>query len=161
MNNAFYGKTLQSPRNKKRIKTALTQEQCKKYLSDPCVTNFQIINDNFAVFQLNPIELYLNIPIYVGVVVLEASKRHIYETYYDIFKSRYGENIKLLYTDTDSLIFELTCDNLINELKQLENIFDFSNYPKSHPLYSEKNKQKLGLFKDETQSQAISEFVGL
>lgn len=39
--------------------------------------------------------------------------------------------------------------------------FDTADYPKSHPCYSEVNKNVLGKFKDESHGFAISEFVGL
>jgi hypothetical protein len=39
--------------------------------------------------------------------------------------------------------------------------FDFSDYPKSHPLHSEVNKKVLGKMKDETKGEPIEEFVGL
>ena len=39
--------------------------------------------------------------------------------------------------------------------------FDFSNFPKDPPLYSEENKRVPGTFKDECNVRLIREFVGL
>jgi len=44
----------------------------------------------------------------------------------------------------------------------VEEMFDCSGHPTSHPLYSEKNKKRVGCWKDKNSSDSpISEFVGL
>ena len=48
----------------------------------------------------------LNKPIYIGVCILELSKLHMYQYYYDVMNNEYDKN-KLLYTDTDSFIFHI------------------------------------------------------
>lgn len=40
-------------------------------------------------------------------------------------------------------------------------LFDTSNYPRDHPLFSEKHKKVVGKMKDETASHPILGFVGL
>ena len=52
--------------------------------------------------------------------------------------------------------------NIIKDLKNLENIFDFSNIDENHELYSEKNKKVLGEFKIETPKNIfMDEFMAL
>ena len=46
-------------------------------------------------------------------------------------------------------------------MKGMKQYFDFSEYPKSHQLYSTENQAVPGKFKDETSSKIITEFVGL
>ncbi|XP_067130198.1 uncharacterized protein [Centruroides vittatus] len=162
MNNSFYGKCMQNVRKQINLKAGLNKDQCKKYLNDPALENFQIINEDCAVFRLKRSNLLLNKPLYIGFCVLESSKLHMYKTYYNVFKNYYKNNVNLLYTDTDSLILEIFTNDIYLDFKNnLPDIFDFSNYPLDHPLYSEKNKNKLGFFKDEAKSKVISEFVGL
>ncbi|GBN36896.1 hypothetical protein AVEN_176889-1 [Araneus ventricosus] len=43
----------------------------------------------------------------------------------------------------------------------MKNYFDFSDYPKDHPLFSVENKKKIGYLKDELNGQPCFEFVGL
>lgn len=75
---------------------------------------------------------------------------------------RYGYgNIHLMFTDTDSLLYEIHTQDLYADLAGMKEHFDFSNYPHDHPLYSEENKGVIGKFKDETASNPILEFVGL
>ena len=47
----------------------------------------------------------LNKPIYCGFTILELSKLHMQNFYYNVLKPYYGEKVKLCYTDTDSFIF--------------------------------------------------------
>ncbi|GBM76234.1 hypothetical protein AVEN_105416-1 [Araneus ventricosus] len=42
----------------------------------------------------------------------------------------------------------------------MKNYFDFSDYPKDHPLYSEANKKRIGYFKGELNGQPRFEVVG-
>ena len=78
-------------------------------------------------------------PIYLGFTVLEVSKLLMYETYYDILQPYFGrENIQLHYMDTDSFVLRVNTKDIIKDLKNLENIFDFSNLEKYHELFSKK-----------------------
>ena len=87
----------------------------------------------------------------------------MYETYYDKLQPYFGqENIQLHYMDCDSFILSITSENIIKDLKNSENVFDFSNIDENHELYSEKNKKIWGKFKIETpQDIFIEEFIAL
>ena len=108
-------------------------------------------------------EMSMDKPIYLGFAILELSKLHMYETYYDTPRPYFGqENIQLHYMDCDSFILSIKSENIIKDLKNLENIFDFSNIDENHELYSEKNKKVLGKFKIETPKNIfIDEFIAL
>ena len=67
-------------------------------------------------------------PIYLGFAILELSKLHMYETYYDTLQPYFGqENIQLHYMDCDSFILSIKSENITKDLKNLEDVFDFSN----------------------------------
>ena len=87
----------------------------------------------------------------------------MYETYYDTLQPYFGkENLQLHYIDTDGMILSMRTENIIKDLKNLEDIFDFSNLGKNHELYSDKNKKVIGKFKIETPKNIwIDEFVCL
>ena len=46
-------------------------------------------------------------------------------------------------------------------MKNIEEEFDFSGYPKDHFLFSDKNKKKIGLMKDELNSKIMTEIICL
>ena len=87
----------------------------------------------------------------------------MYETYYDTLQPYFGqENLQLHYLDTDGMILSMKTKDIIKDLKNLENIFDFSNLDENHELFSNKNKKLIGFFKIETPKNIwIDEFVSL
>ena len=46
----------------------------------------------------------MNIPIYLGLSILEISKILMSEFWYDYIKPKYNDNVRLCYMDTDSFI---------------------------------------------------------
>ena len=70
-------------------------------------------------------------------------------------------NLELLYSDTDSFIYMIKCDDINEELKEMGQFFDFSNYPKQSPLYKETHKKQVLMFKDEMGGDLIEGFVAL
>ena len=101
--------------------------------------------------------------IYVGFAILELGKLQMYETCYDKLQPYFGQqNLQLHYIDTDVMILSVKTENIIKDLKHLEDICDFSNLDESHELYSIKNKKVIGKFKIETPKNIwINEFVCL
>ena len=102
-------------------------------------------------------------PIFQGFIVLELSKLLMYETYHDKLQPYFGqEKIQLPYMDTDSFVLSIYTKDIIKDLKNLEDIFDFSNLDQNHELFSNKNKKLIGKIKIETPKNIwIEEFVCL
>ena len=103
----------------------------------------------------------MNKPIYVGFSILELSKVLMYSFFYDTLKPRYGENVRLCYTDTDSFILQYATDDLYANMSDMMDQYDTSNYPADHALHSVANKKVVGKFKVELGGRIMSEFVGL
>ena len=74
-------------------------------------------------------------PIYVGYSILELSKLRMYETYYDKSQPYFGvENLQLHYLDTNGMILSMNTKDIVNDLKNLEDIFDFSILDENHEI---------------------------
>ena len=67
----------------------------------------------------------------------------------------------MLFTDTDSLVYEIKNDNPYDKCFKDKHLFDFSGYPKDSVYYGNLNKKVLGKVKDELNGVKIVEFVGL
>ena len=119
--------------------------------------------ENYDSYTFNKNEVVMDKAIYVGFAILELSKLHMYETYYDTLQPYFGqENLQLHYVDTDGMILSMKTKDIIKDLKNLEDIFDFSNLDENHELFSNINKKVIGKFKIETPKNVIiDEFVCL
>ncbi|GBM93471.1 hypothetical protein AVEN_215356-1 [Araneus ventricosus] len=89
------------------------------------------------------------------------SKLIMYNFHYNVMKKEYGDKAELLFTDTDSLTYEVEIEDIYDDMSRHIDINDSSDYPRDHFLFSESNKKKIGCFKDELRSKPIFEFVGL
>ena len=165
LKNAFYGKTMENVRNRLKIKF-IKKDNHRKIIEYQSKLTFNGIHksyENCDSYTIKQNEVLMDKPIYLGFCVLELSKLLMYETYYDILQPYFGqENIQLHYMDTDSFILSVNTKDIIKDLKNLEDIFDFSNLDKNHELFSNKNKKVIGKFKIETPKNIwIDEFVCL
>ena len=165
LNNAFYGKTMENVRNRLKIKF-IKKDDYREIIKQQSNLTFNGIHksyENCDSYTFKQNEVLMEKPIYLGFSVLELSKLLMYETYYDKLQPYFGqENIQLHYMDTDSFILSVNTKDIIKDLKNLEDIFDFSNLDKTHELFSNKNKKVIGRFKIETPKNIwIDEFIAL
>ena len=84
----------------------------------------------------------------------------MYDFHYNTWMKQVPKST-LLFTDTDSLAYEVTDHDIYNGMLDIKEHFDFSEYPKDHFLYSEENMKTVGKFKDECMGQLMLSFVGL
>ncbi|CAB4045438.1 Hypothetical predicted protein, partial [Paramuricea clavata] len=96
--------------------------------------------------------------------ILDLSKTLMYDFHYNTIKKEYGDGAKLLFTDTDSLMYEIKTDDVYEDFRSIgeeQDCWDNSDYPKDSPYYSTHNKKVIGKFKDEAEGVPVIEFVGL
>ncbi|XP_072403272.1 uncharacterized protein [Diabrotica undecimpunctata] len=110
MNNAVFGKTMENVR--KRVEIKLVTEWEGRYgaesrISDPLFKNLSIFNENLVAIEMRKDEIWLNKPIYVGMIILDLANTTIYDFQYGYLADRFGENFTTCYTDTDSVIVEI------------------------------------------------------
>ena len=83
----------------------------------------------------------------------------MYEFHYKHIKKNF--DAKLLFTDTDSLVYEIKTEDVYEDFYQDKNLFDFSDYPLDSKFFDPVNKKVIGKMKDEFKGKIISEFIGL
>ena len=83
----------------------------------------------------------------------------MYDFHYNFIKKNFSA--KLLFTDTDSLTYEIKPENVYKEFYQWKSLFDFSNYSKDSTFYDDTNKKVIGKMKDEYGGTIIDQFIGL
>jgi hypothetical protein len=161
MNNAVFGKTIENLRKRLIVQLVNNQSKARKLTSKPTFHAFRIFNEDLVAVHMLKQRLYLNRPIYVGFTILDVSKTLMYDFHYNYIKKKYGQCFKLLFTDTDSLCYNISTENIYEDMMRDKHLFDTSEYDPEHPLYSTENKKVLEKMKDETHGIAIQEFVGL
>ena len=65
----------------------------------------------------------------------------MYDFYYNFIKKNF--DVELLFTDTDSLTYEIQSENVYKEFFKWKDLFDFSNYSKEAKFFDETNKKLL------------------
>ena len=83
----------------------------------------------------------------------------MYEFHYKYIKSKF--DAKLLFTDTDSLVYEIKTEDGYEDFYQDINLFHFNDYPLHSKVFDPVNKKVIGKMKDEFKEKMISEFFGL
>jgi hypothetical protein len=161
MNNSVFGKTMEDVRKHVNAEVALTMKQKNKYINNPRLTNFTIWDEEYGYFEMSKRKVVLNKPISTGFSVLELSKTVMYNFHYNYILKKYGDKAKLLFTDTDSLCYEIEANDCYQDMKDDSHMFDLSEFPKDHFCHSDTNKKVVGKFKLETQDKVAVEFVGL
>ena len=160
MNNAIFGKSMENVLNRTNIKLIYNDpEKLLKLIKQPNYQNAYQISDRLALVESKPIKTIFNKPIYIGAVILETSKLHMYQFWYDHLKVKYGDKIQLVYTDADSFVIEVETDDVYKDMYEDGYLYDFSDYPKDHPNYNIVNKKVYGIFKDDLNGKILTEFT--
>uniref|UniRef100_UPI00358E5CE0 uncharacterized protein n=1 Tax=Myxine glutinosa TaxID=7769 RepID=UPI00358E5CE0 len=161
MNNAVFGKTMENVRKRQNIKLTTSWEQTSKLINRPSFERVEIFTENFCAVHMMKEEIEMDKPIYIGTTVLDLSKLLMYEYYYENLKTKYDDNVMLMYMDTDSFILSIKTDDVYDDMKADSVIYDTSNYDQKSELFSNQNKKVIGKFKDELGGNILSEFIAL
>ena len=136
------------------------ENMIKKCIAKPTFARCEIFNEDLVGVQNHRTKVLLYKPIDVGMSVLDLSKHLMYDFYYNHLKKEYGDK-GLLYTDTDSVVIHVTTEDMYEDMRKNMQLYDTSNFPEDHPLYSTTNKKVVGKFKDELGAIIMTEFIGL
>ena len=161
MNNSVYGKTCEYLRKSVDVRLVTDQNKLSKLASKPTYVNSKIFTEDLVAVHKIKETLKLDRPAYVGMCILDLSKTLMYDFHYNYIKKRYNNKAKLLFTDTDSLCYEIETQDIYEELWQDRNLFDNSDYPKDTKFFDSTNKKIIGKFKDEAAGMPIVEFTVL
>ena len=162
MNNSVFGKTMENIRKHRDIKLVTTDKKRTKVVSEPNYHTINLISEDLSIIEMKNTKVKMNKPIYLGLSILETSKILMYEFWYDYMKPKYNNNVKLCYMDPDSFIMNIKTNDFYEGIaSDVENRFDTSNYEVNRPLPTGKNKNVIGLMKDEQGGKIITEFVTL
>ena len=154
MNNSVFSKTMENLRKRISAQLINNSKDYVRCVSKPNFISQKIFSKNFAgIHQVKPV-LMLNKPIYVGFSILDLSKLLMYKFHYQCIKNKF--HAKLLFTDTDSLVYEIKTEDVYEDFYGDKNLFDFSDYSLNSKFFDQTNKKVIGKMKDEFRGKMIS-----
>ena len=164
MNNSVFGKTIENIRKRQNIHLIDDRKKALKLSSRPNFDRCTIFDKHLVAIHMKNTEVYFNKPVYVGQSILDLSKSLMFDFHYNYIKNKYGKKAELLFTDTDSLMYEIKTKDFYKDIyDDVKDKFDTSDYPSDHPsgIITGANKKVIGMFKDEVAGKQITHFVGL
>ena len=143
------------------VRLVTNVKKLDKLTSKPTYVSSKVFNENLMAVHKVKEMLTLNRPAYVGMCILDLSKTLIDDFHYNYIKKKYNNRARLLFTNTDSLTYEIKAEDVYKDFWNDKDMFDNSDYPESSPYYCNVNKKIIGKFQDEACGIPITEVINL
>ena len=150
MNNSVFGKTLENIRDRVDIRLISSDRVVQKLAAKPNYDCCTIYDENLIAVHMKKTKLDFYKPVYLGMSILDLSKSLMYDFHYNYIKTKYGDKAKLLFTDTDSLAYEIKTKDFYKDINlDIGKRFDTSDYPTNHPsgIKTRHNSKVLGMLR--------------
>ena len=169
MNNAVFGKKMENVRKHRDIKLVTTDKRRNQLASEPNYHSTNYFSENLLAIEIKKIKVKMIKPVYLGMSILDIRKILMYEFWHDYIKPKYQNKVNLCYMGTDSFIIHIKTEDFYKDIaNDVEKCFETSNYSEDEcnsidkrPLPIGKNKNVIGLFKDELGEKIMTEFFEL
>ena len=155
---------MENVRKHRDIKLVTTEEKRIKLVSEPNYHTTKQFSENLLAMEMKKTKVKKNKPVYLGMSIVDISKRLMYEFWYDSIKPKYKDKARLCYTDTDSFVIHVFTEDVFEDINNdVERWFDTSNYNKNdkRPLQTGMNKKVIWMFKDELGEKIMKELCTL
>jgi len=134
MNNSVFGKTIENIEKRVDVRLVTSEREALKLSAQPNYHSCTIFDENLVAVHMRKTKLKYDKLIYLGMSILDLSKTLMYDFHYNYVKDKYGDRAKLLFTDTDSLAYEIKTEDFYADISNhVEQLFDTSEYSKDHP----------------------------
>ena len=90
-------------------------KKTSKWASKSTYTSQKIFDNSLVAILKSKVTLLLNKAAYIRMFILELNKVLVYEFHYYYIKNKYGKTSRLLFTDTDSLIYEIKTEDVYED----------------------------------------------
>ena len=131
MNNSIFGKTMENLLKRVDVRLVTNEKKLDKLTSKPSYVSSKIFNENLMAVHKVKETLTLNRPAYLGMCILDLSKMLMYDFHYNYIKKKYNNGARLLFTDTNSLTYEIEAEDVYKDFWNDKDMFDNSDYPES------------------------------
>ncbi len=159
MNNSVFGKTMENVRNIMNLHLTVDHENAVKWFSKPEFKRNTHAQGLYLI-ETNKTRIVYDKPVYIGCAVLDLSKLHMMDFHYNVIQKAFGDRAKLIYSDTDSFVYEIEHEDIYEWIGENKEWFDLSKCEREG-LRCNDNANVLGKFKDELHGMAMTEMLGL
>ena len=125
---AVYGKTMENVRDIIDVRLVSNEKDCLKWASKPSYISQKILDNNLVAICKNKATLTRSKPACVKMWMFDLSRVLMYKFHYDYIKNKYGNNFRLLFTATDSLMYEIKTEDAFEDFNKDKKMFDFGSY---------------------------------
>ena len=162
MKNSVFGKTMENVRKHSDIKLLTTKEKRSKLVSESNYHTTKHFSENLLATEMKTTKVIMNKPVYLGMSILDISKKLMYEFWYDCIKRKYGDRAKLCYMDADSFVIYIGTEDFSKILLMILMVLIHLTLMimMKDQLLIGKNKKVIVFFKDELGGKIIVEFCG-
>ena len=109
---------MENIRNRVNINLVNNKKRAKKLSVKPNFYHCNILSEDLVAIHMKKTKLVFNKPVYLGMCILDLSKTLMYHFHYTYIKPKYGDKAKLLFTDTDSLMYEIETEDFYKDISK-------------------------------------------
>ena len=117
MNNSVFGKTMEDVRTRMDMRLTIDPDNAIKWFSTPQFKSANFI-DGLYLIQTHKTEVLCDKPVYVGCSILDISKVRMMDFHFNTIHKDFEGNYDLLYSDTDSLVYQIKSPNFLKWMKE-------------------------------------------
>ena len=107
MINSVFGKIMENIRKRLHVKLVTSEKQALRLVAKPNFDRRVVFKENLVAVHMKKTKIRFDKPIYLGDCILDISKILMYNFHYGLIRKTFGDNAQLLFTDTDSLAYEI------------------------------------------------------
>ena len=144
--NSIYGTAIENLRKRTNVTLVNNGKVYKKHVSKPSFVSHNFFSKYLAATHEVKLVLTLDKPIHVGFSILDSSKLILYDYHWKAIKRKF--DAKLLFTDTDSLIYEIKTKDIYEYFYEDKYSHDLSNYPEDSRFYDHSKMNEIGKMKE-------------
>lgn len=163
--NANFGKSIEDIRKRRDIRFTTQwkgNRGARKLIAHPNFQKLKVFSENFAMVEMQKSSILFDKPIYLGMSILDLSKCHMYDLYYNKIKNVFKENVSCAYVDTDSYMLKFVNSDPYLFMKENPSLFDTSDYPEKNRYgIIRANTKLVGVLKDESKGVCIVDYCAL
>ena len=143
MNNSVFGKTMENLRKRVDVRLVTNEKKLDKLTSKPTFVSSKIFDENLMAVHKVKETLTLNRPAYVGMCILDLSKTLMYDFHHNYIKKKYNNRARLLFTDTDSLTYEIEAEDVYRDFTMTKTCLTTAIIQRAHHIIAMSIKKSL------------------